>query len=481
MENTISKIDPALTWQKLKTSIESQYYDRKSGRIHPKDVAKHISAFANASGGIVAIGIEDNGAITGVSKMQENAFRKVPLDFLQTIPDHKIEVIPSDSDARVMLFHISAMPDHVIKCKDGEAYLRVGDSSRKLNSEQLLELEYAKGIRSYETQVVKEASLEDLDPDLVREYCDILHVDVSNPLDILKARGLVRQKGDHLDITVAAILLFGKIPTQFLPSARVRFLRYEGTHAGVGASFNVIKDITIEKPLHRLLTEGKLLLASQMREFQQLSKDGMFKRIPEYPEFAWLEGLVNAVAHRDYSISGAYIRVTMFDDRIEFLSPGRLPSIVTIENIQTTRFSRNPLIARVLTDFGWVRELNEGVKRIYTDMSSYFLEPPVFSEPNKNTVQLVLKNNIAARSLRKMEGLKSITLEQWVALNSLDREIIYYIANMGQCTMKQLEESTGRSRPTLLKHIKGLLRENGGLVKEHSSSPTDPKKFYTVD
>lgn len=67
-----------------------------------------------------------------------------------------------------------------------------------------------------------------------------------------------------------------------------------------------------------------------------------------------------------------------FDDRIEFLSPGKLPSIVTVDNIQHTRFSRNPLIARVLSDFGWVRELNEGVKRIYTDMESFFLEPPVF-------------------------------------------------------------------------------------------------------
>ena len=288
-------------------------------------------------------------------------------------------------------------------------------------------------------------------------------MNVSSPLDILKARGLIKQKDGHWEITVAAILLFGKIPTQFLPSARVRFLRYEGTTAGVGAGFNVVKDITIEQPLHRLITEGKQLIASQMREFQQLGKDGKFRKIPEYPEFAWQEGLVNAVTHRDYSITGEYIRVTMYDDRIEFLSPGKLPSIVTVENIQTTRFSRNPLIARGLTDFGWVRELNEGVKRIYTDMESYFLEPPVFSEPNKKTVKLVLKNNIASRSLRKMEGLKSISVEEWAKLRPLDRDIIYYIANVEQCTMKQ------------------LLKANGGPVEEHSSAPNDPRKYYTIE
>ena len=92
----------------------------------------------------------------------------------------------------------------------------------------------------------------------------------------------------------------------------------------------------------------------------------------------------------------------MFDDRIEFLSPGKLPSIVTVRIIQHTRFSRNPLIARVLSDFGWVRELNEGVKRIYTDMESFFLEPPIFAEPNGNTVQLTLKNNIAISTLQSL-------------------------------------------------------------------------------
>ena len=481
MNTAISNIDPTLTWEKLQHSVESQYFERKSAKLQPRDIAHHISAMANASGGVLVVGIEDSGAITGISDVQENVLRQVPLDYLQKVPEMEVEMITSEGGVKVFLFHISPMPDNVIKCKDGEAYLRVGDSSRKLNSDQLLELEYSKGIRSYESQILKDASLDDLDCDLVEEYCKMLDLNVSSPLDILKARGLIKQKDGHWEITVAAILLFGKIPTQFLPSARVRFLRYEGTTAGVGAGFNVVKDITIEKPLHRLITEGKQLIASQMREFQQLGKDGKFRKIPEYPEFAWQEGLVNAVTHRDYSIFGEYIRVTMYDDRIEFLSPGRLPSIVTVENIQNTRFSRNPLIARVLTDFGWVRELNEGVKRIYTDMESYFLEPPVFSEPNRKTVKLVLKNNIAARSLRKMESLKSISVEEWAELRPLDREIIYYIANVGPCTMKQLEENTGRSRPALVKHIKGLLKASGGPIEEHSSSPNDPRKYYTID
>ena len=195
MNASISKIDPSLTWEKLQHSVESQYFDRKSAKIQPKDLARHISAMANASGGVLVVGIEDKSReITGITDAQENTLRQVPFDFFQKVPELEVETITSEDGKKVFLYHISPMPDDVIKCKDGEAYLRVGDSSRKLNSEQLLELEYSKGIRSYESQILKDASLEDLDHDLIEEYCNILELNVSSPLDILKARGLIKQK-----------------------------------------------------------------------------------------------------------------------------------------------------------------------------------------------------------------------------------------------------------------------------------------------
>lgn len=475
-----STIDPTLTLEKLMTTPENQNFDRKSARLAEKELARHISAMANATGGVIALGIEDDGTVTGVDEEQENAFRKVPIDLLQTRPQYKVEVITTN-DKRILLFHVEPSINDIIKRTNGDAFLRVGDSSRKLSSDEVTALEYSSGIRSFETRVISEATMEDLDWKLMEEYRQIVGAsETTTPLDLLRARGVIKGPAEDPQITVAAIVLFAKIPTQFLPSARVRFLRYEGNEVHPGIDFNVVKDVTLEQPLHRILVDGKQLLANQMREFQQLTKEGVFKRIPEYPEFAWLEALVNAVTHRDYSISGDYIRISMFDDRIEFLSPGKLPSIVTVDNIQHTRFSRNPLIARVLSDFGWVRELNEGVKRIYTDMESFFLEPPVFSEPNGNTVSLVLKNNIAMRSVRKMENLKAISPKEWMKLEPLDQEIVYCIANSGKCTTRMLEKFTNKSRATLVKHLKKLSVENGGPVEEHSSSPQDPTKYFTV-
>lgn len=479
----ISKIDPTLSIEKLKTMPEGQFFDRKSERLAPKDFSHQLSAFANGSGGLVVIGIEDDGRITGVSADRENAFRQTAFDFLQIPPEYTIEVVPcfkeSGEACNIMLFHIATSANEIIKLKNGDAYLRVGDNSRKLSAEMLIALEYSKGIRSFESRIVDDATLNDLNLELIEQYTKLLDPTVSSPMDVLRGRGLIKEKNGEFCITVAAVLLFGKAPTQFLPGARVRFLRYEGVTADVGSRFNLVKDVTIERPLHQLLTEARNLLESQMREFQQLGRDGVFQKIPEYPPFAWLEGLVNAVAHRDYSLQGDYIRITMFDDRIEFSSPGRLPSIVTVDNIRNTRFSRNPMIARVLGDFGWVRELNEGVKRIYTDMEDFFLEPPIFSEPNGNTVKLVLRNNIAARSVRRMESQKVFFAQRWESLSNLDKELVYYIANIDKCTPRILWELTEKSRPTITAHLKKLVEMD--MIVEHSTSPRDPTKYYTID
>ena len=121
----------------------------------------------------------------------------------------------------------------------------------------------------------------------------------------------------------------------------------------------------------------------------------------------------------------------MYDDRLEIESPGRLPNIVTVENIRETRFSRNPRISRVLTEMGWVRELNEGVKRIYSDMESFFLEAPIYSEPEQS-VRLVLKNNIIMRSIRQgNRAMKSFGQDVWNSLDNIEKMMISYMINKG--------------------------------------------------
>lgn len=129
---------------------------------------------ANASGGVIALGIEDDGTVSGICGAKENAFRKVPIDFLQTQPQYRVEIMVTPEGERIMLFHISPSENDIIKRTNGDAFLRVGDSSRQLSSEEITALEYSKGIRSFETRIISEATVEDLDFNLIEEYRRLL-------------------------------------------------------------------------------------------------------------------------------------------------------------------------------------------------------------------------------------------------------------------------------------------------------------------
>lgn len=203
----------------------------------------------------------------------------------------------------------------------------------------------------------------------------------------------------------------------------------------------------------------------------------MFQIVPEYPEFAWLEGIVNAVAHREYGMSGSYIKIAMFDDRLEITSPGKLPNIVTVDNIRVTRYSRNPRIARVLTEFGWVRELNEGVKRIFEDMEEFFLEPPVYSEP-EYSVKLVLKNNIAMRTMRQSDrAVATLGEGMWAELDDLEKQILAYMAGRKHVKTAELVENTGKSTRTIGVRLNHLMELN--IIKRNGAK-NDPRQTYEM-
>ena len=119
-----------------------------------------------------------------------------------------------------------------------------------------------------------------------------------------------------MQISSAAILLFGKNPQLYFPRARVRFIRYEGTEERVGTQMNVIKDVIFEGNILKMITDAVAYPDTQIKEKTYLVEDGLFVTEEEYPKFVRQEIIVNAVTHRDYSIRGTDIQIKMFDDRI---------------------------------------------------------------------------------------------------------------------------------------------------------------------
>lgn len=122
----------------------------------------------------------------------------------------------------------------------------------------------------------------------------------------------------------------------------------------------------------------------------------------------------------------------MFADRLEIYSLGALPASVTLENIKEERYSRNPKIAAALTQYKRVRESNEDVGRIFQEMKEYFLDDPVYEEPNLSAVQLTLKNNILARKDRETGRVSEIIrIKIFEGLNELEEIIVRYLYNSG--------------------------------------------------
>ena len=466
------------------TEKENQFFDRKSAKIKPLDILRHLVAFANAEGGQLVIGIEDDGTITGFNYQSAHSideYRNIFITELRETPiNPKIDILDvvniNNEEDNILIISIEVSTDRVIKSYDGKVYLRQNDKSKELNFEQILQLQYDRGQRYFEDEIVPFSSINDIDIDLVKKYKEIMDITDLSDEEVLIARNFLI----HGQLTNAGVLLFGNNPAKFLPQARLRVVKYSGMFQKVGTDINIIKEKTFDGAIPNIIREAREFINTQLREFQYLDEDGKFKVMPEYPEFAWFEGIVNALTHRNYSIRGEHIKVLMFDDRLEIISPGLLPNIVTVENILNQRYSRNPRIARILSEFGWVKEMNEGVKRIYSEMEKLFLNDPKYSEPNKS-VLLVLENNILNRRLRSLDNIKNlISEEKFWGLSLEEKIILHYMYNSGDImTTRKATELLERGSTFCRRLLQKL--EKSDLLEWHGSSINDRTQYYTLN
>jgi len=189
----------------------------------------------------------------------------------------------------------------------------------------------------------------------------------------------------------------------------------------------------------------------------RLAKGGLFQTTPEYPEFVWNEIIVNAVAHRDYSIKGTDIQIKMFDNRIVVESPGSLPGLVRLNNIRTVHFSRNPKIAALLKEYKYVKEFGEGVDRMCNEMVELGLSEPEFSTVAFMT-KVVINNN---------KDLNDTLNED---LNLTERKIASEIYNDNKITAENISNNTKLAISTVKRNLVGL--QNKGILLRVGSKKT---------
>jgi ATP-dependent DNA helicase RecG len=442
---------------------ESQWLERKSNRVSARDLANELIGFANADGGLLVVGLHD-GEVEGASHApgRLEAQMQANIDFCTPpVPARcqAVECVDSRGESNDLLVFEVKSSNVVHANQKDEVFLRVGDENRRLGFAQRQELLYDKGQASYEARPVEGAGFELLDENLLGEY--VAAVKAPDGRRLMRARGLAT----GAELTIAGCLLFAEAPQAFFPEAFVRVLRYRGLERGSGTRQQLIEDVRIEGPIPRQLLEAKKEVERLQPMRRALRASGRFGDVPLVPTDAWLEGVVNAVVHRSYSMAGDHIRVEIFDDRIEVSSPGRFPGLVDLgDPLKMTRFARNPRIARVCADLNFGQELGEGIRRIFEEMRHAGLTDPVYRQTSGSAELTLLAEPVDRRLDADLpDGATAIT----AALRSA-----------GHLSTGEVGELLGVSRPIAQREL-GALRE-AGIVEWVGKSPKDPRAYWRL-
>jgi ATP-dependent DNA helicase RecG len=481
MNEAVSLINTLVTKEYLQKHVENQYFERKGlgeKEIKPSKIAEELIGMLNADGGILALGVSDSGEIEDLKTLGDklSKYRTLVFDFIHPACNIELEEVEIDGKL-VFLFHVEQELERIFCIKDNEkVFLRVQDTNRELDRDKIKKLEYDKTIRRFEDETAKDFEQDDLDQELLQEHKVKLNYK-GNALDLLVKRHLASKKDGAYLFKNSSVLLFAKDPEKYIPSASVRYVRYEGTVALSGVSHNVVKDERFENNIPRLIDEIKVFLKASFKDYYFLDMEsGRFKKVPEYPEEAWLEGIVNALCHRSYNVQGNAIYIKHFDDRLEISNSGPLPAQVTIENIKTERFARNPRIARVLEDLGYVRQLNEGVSRIYESMEKSMLSVPEYHVKNGN-VYLTLRNKISGHS-KTIHDLVIGKIEKgWPNYNQTQKNILSFLFHNHVAKIEDMAQYCETHVNTIRRYLSQFVDEN--ILERHSKKQRDLDAVYT--
>ena len=310
------------------------------------DLADEIAAFANSDGGVLLCGVTDRGDVQGMSRAQmdelERRLVEICTDAIR--PPVRPTILRKEIEAGRPFLLVEVPQGHARHDSPGGSYHRVGSSKRKMTSDERLRLAQRRGQARFlwfDKQTIPETGFRTLDEAL---WKPLLSAEgAADPESALEKMGLL--SGDENGIrraTVAGALLCSQTPEEWLPNACITATCYRGKDRATGQ----LDAQTIGGPLRRQITEAVAFAVRNMRVAAY--KTPARADLPQYSEAALFEAVVNAVAHRDYSIQGSRIRLSMFEDRIELQSPGALPNNLSVDDMPHRQATRNELLTSLL-------------------------------------------------------------------------------------------------------------------------------------
>ncbi|MCZ0939672.1 MAG: putative DNA binding domain-containing protein [Caldilineaceae bacterium] len=369
----------------LIANLENSRVEFKRDDCRPDELATEMSALLNLEGGVILLGVEDDGAISGLTRSREAAeewVMNIARLNLQPaiIPVWTCMEIEVGKDVGVIELAADS-PAKPCKASRGRAwvtFIRAGSTSREATREEEGQLYQAARLVRYEIKPVPDTGLEALDVDRIENYYqDVLkrslpaRTDLENRRRLLLNSDLLVEAGAGVGASVAGLLLFGKNPNRRLPQAGVTAVAFPDLEK----EYNTVDEERIRGPLTpRVSEDGDVVERGVIDRTVDFIKRNMGsvayldggRRIHKksFPLDAVREAVVNAVVHRDYAREGTDIEVSLYRDRFEVISPGRLPNGVTVEKMKegVVRVARNELLKEILRDYRYIEHYGMGVR-----------------------------------------------------------------------------------------------------------------------
>ncbi|WP_091911866.1 ATP-binding protein [Mesorhizobium sp. YR577] len=390
---------------------ESHFFDLKQFAVSGKSLQKTAVAFSNADGGEIIIGIKDKKTgdkveerWEGISDIEQLNGHLQSLFEVKPALDIRYEFLKREAAPGYALRILIEKGSQVCVTADGTVYQRQGAQSLSVkDQERILQLNFAKGASSFEDTLLADLAAEQVveSPELQSFLKD--YSPSTDPLEFCLNQNLLDFK-TWQPRTVSA-LLFHSSPSSVVPrKCAVKITRYE-TKEDDPERDHLASQWTLEGPSYQLIHSTVAKITEIMSSIEVWATDGLKKL--EYPPEAIWETIVNAVIHRDYSISDD-IQILVFNNRIEILSPGKLPGYVNVENILEARFSRNPKMVRTLNRYKNPpnKDLGEGLNTTFQKMKEFGLKNPIISEEGNYLKVLLPHSSLAAPTVAIMDFLR---------------------------------------------------------------------------
>ncbi len=345
---------------------ENSAVEFKSSGVHADSLAREMTAFSNSSGGVVLIGVDDNGIIEGLVKdrnWEEWVANVARNNIIPSIfPSYQEVIVDNKEIGIVSIDKGTERPYQTVRSK---FYIRVGSTCRVATQGELMRLFQQAGMFHFDLTAVTGTSLKDLNLTKIAEYFQRWDVDIAADQEdlenILRNTDISTADGP---LTVGGLLIFGLQPQRFLQNASISFAHYNGTEPTAELIDKQVIEGTLDYQVDTCLSTIRHNVKNP-----SIIKDG--KREPltaRYPDKVFRELLVNACVHRNYSISGSRIRVLMYQDRIEIISPGRLPNTVTIEKLRCgVSYAVNPVIVKFMENLRYIDKLGRGLPMVWAE------------------------------------------------------------------------------------------------------------------